>query len=205
MSIDYKLNKSELTRIKRQQKLYLQYLPLIKLKQEQLQLEENRIKKNIETINHEYEKELLNLKPYLPFFSDSYHASIEDFIAIEDIKTSEKIIAGIKIKTFIKIIFTEKEIAYFGMQQWLIGSVDLVKNFITLSHHLSYLKEEQKIIKRELKKAIQKVNLFEMMLIPDSKKAIKHIQIILGDEEIASVASAKMVKNKTIANENLGI
>ena len=71
-------------------------------------------------------------------------------------------------------------------------------NFIALSNQLIMLKEEQKIIKRELKKAIQKVNLFEMMLIPDSKEAIKHIQIILGDEEISSVACAKMVKTRQL-------
>lgn len=201
MSLDYKLNKSELTRIKRQQKLYLQYLPLIKLKQEQLQLEENRIKKSIESVEKKYEQEIESLNPYLPFFNDSYHFSIYDFVEIKDIQTSQKIIAGITIKTFVGISFKDKEIAYFGIQPWLVESISLVKNFIALSNQLIMLKEEQKIIKRELKKAIQKVNLFEMMLIPDSKEAIKHIQIILGDEEISSVACAKMVKNKTIANE----
>lgn len=57
-------------------------------------------------------------------------------------------------------------------------------------------KKQYTVINKELKKATQKVNLFEKILIPDTKHAIKKINIFLGDEQVASVVRAKIAKNK---------
>ena len=51
-------------------------------------------------------------------------------------------------------------------------------------------------ISRELKKATQKVNLFEQVLIPQGKAAIRHIKIALGDEQVAAVGRGKLAKSK---------
>jgi V/A-type H+-transporting ATPase subunit D len=198
MAHEYKLNKSELTRIKRQEKLFLQYLPVLKLKQEQLQSEQNRIKRSIDAIKHQEEEQLLKIKPYTAFFSDSYSANIYDFIKIEHLETSSKTIAGIFIKTFKSLSFKQFDLPYFDMPPWFLEAMPLVKDFIQLITQLDMLKEEEKIIKKELRKATQKVNLFEMILIPQSKTAIKRIKIALGDEQVASVSRGKIAKQKNL-------
>ena len=63
---------------------------------------------------------------------------------------------------------------------------------------MKIIQKQHILISKNLKKATQKVSLFEKVLIPDTQEAIKKINIILGDEQVASVGRAKSAKNKTV-------
>src|SRR5438045_1569734 len=105
MSRDYRLNKSELTALMRQLKLYNQYLPVLMLKREQLQLEYNRINQAIKREHTEQERRFFALKPLVKFFSDSFGVKISDVIAIEKITTKPKSVAGISVMALESVEF----------------------------------------------------------------------------------------------------
>lgn len=196
MARDYKLNKSELTRLKRQEKLYEHYLPVLKLKQEQLQIEYNRIRKHVDeerVKSHELETKL---KPYAPCFSDPHAPILSAIVMVDEIHTISKSIAGITIKTFGSVRFKDVALPYFHTQPWVIRVQPILQAYVSSQIRLLLLLEEQTIIKRELKKATQKVNLFDMVLIPETKEAIKRIKVALGDEQVASVSRGKIAKGK---------
>jgi V/A-type H+-transporting ATPase subunit D len=69
---------------------------------------------------------------------------------------------------------------------------------------LQIIDKQYLLISKELKKATQKVNLFEKLLIPETKNAIKRINIVLGDEQVAAVGRAKTAKKKTIGASSIG-
>jgi V/A-type H+/Na+-transporting ATPase subunit D len=205
MSREYKLNKSELTRLKRQEKLYMHYLPVLKLKLEQLQIEQNRIRKNLIEARLKSKEIFSQISPYLPCFSDAHAPSIAGIVVIEDIKTINKSVAGILIKTLQAVNFKNIDLPYFHTVPWLVRVRPLLESYVACEVNLRLLEEENNIINRELRKAMQKVNLFDMVLIPHTKEAIRRIKIALGDEQVASVSRGKIAKGKKIAAEILEI
>ena len=196
MSRDYKLNKSELTRLKRQERLYAQYLPVLKLKQEQLQIEYNRVKKNLENEMAKLNEELHGLSPYVPCFVDSFGPRLQDLCEVEEIRTFKKSVAGVEVRALEGISFKSVHLSLFQTPAWVVQSLPLVHRYLNSQARIFLLEEERDVIKRELRKATQKVNLFDMVLIPKTKVAIKRIKISLGDEQVASISRGKIAKNK---------
>lgn len=203
MSKEYKLNKSELTRLKREEKLYGQYLPVLKLKQEQLQREHNRIKKELALINDELKKINARIAPFTKLFVDKNVPALNDLTCIHTIKTKFKTIAGLKIKIFESIEFAEVDLKDFYTPPWIFTALPLLKEFLSINAKTLLMEKEASIVNKELKKATQKVNLFEMVLIPKTKEAIRRIKIFLGDEQVASVSRGKIAKSKKILEPEL--
>jgi len=196
MSREYKLNKSELGRLQREKKLYGQYLPVLKLKQEQIQLEESKLKKLMakESVNHSNLGDAL--KPYVPLLADEQSPSVADLLKVSAIMTKEKSLAGIKIRTFERIVWPQFEVPYFETAPWLLRVLPMLKEFLEKEAELALLTEQHAQLVKELRKATQKVNLFDLVLIPKTNDAIKRIAIALGDQQVASVSRGKIAKEK---------
>lgn len=198
MTKKYKLNKSELTRLKHEEKIYIQFLPVLKLKQEQLQIENIRIKKKYSILKNTYseEKKLLEKKSIVLTDIQNNH-NINDWVNPSKIIIKYKNLAGVSIPILDGIIFNKYFISFFDAPYWFSFIVQDIKQLIIKSIELEVINKQYFLIKKELKKATQKVNLFEKVLIPETKRAIKNINIILGDEQVASVGRSKIAKNKS--------
>ena len=61
---------------------------------------------------------------------------------------------------------------------------------------LKILQECLDLLQAELKKVMQRVNLFEKVMIPSTQDNIRKIRIALGDQMTAGVARAKIAKAK---------
>lgn len=199
MGKSYKLNKSELTRLKQEQKIYLQFLPVLKLKQEQLQIELIRIKRKYLSIKETYINKLKEISKNAAVLTDA--TSGHDILQILKPKTIhiiKKSIAGIYVPILKDVVFREYFINFFDAPCWITLIIFDLKLLIFKSIEIQVAQKQYNLINKELKKATQKVNLFEKVLIPNTKNAIKRINIILGDEQVAAVGRAKIAKNKTI-------
>ena len=58
------------------------------------------------------------------------------------------------------------------------------------------LEEKKRSLEKELRDVSIRVNLFEKVLIPRCREAVKKIKVFLGDQELAAVAQAKVAKQK---------
>lgn len=197
MALVYKLNKSELTRLKQEQKVYQQFLPVLQLKQEQLQIEQIRIKKNFLLINDIYQKRFDYILSNAAVFTD-----VDNPYCINEICCPEKItivntsVAGVFIPTLKGISFKKTYVNYLESPYWLSCIINELIIFVNQFIELKVINKQYDLIDKELKKTTQKINLFEKVLIPETNKAIKKISIILGDEQISAVGRAKIAKNK---------
>lgn len=198
MAKKFKLNKSELTRLKREEKIYSQFLPVLKLKQEQLQMEQLRIKRERENIENKIEKILINYKSLISLLPDFMTINIVDTIKIKKLIVGKKSIAGVKVPVLNNIIFNDIKLIYFGSRIWFIRGLSKLKKLTYLDAEKKIIIKQFQLITKELKKASQKVNLFEKVLVPETKEAIKRIKIALGDEQVAAVGRGKIAKAKRL-------
>ncbi len=60
------------------------------------------------------------------------------------------------------------------------------------------------MLRRELTRIVQRVNLFEKIMIPDAREAIRRIRIKLGDEMTDAVGRSKIAKKKLAATFDAG-
>ncbi len=203
MGREYKLNKSELTRLKINSKIYAQFLPVLKLKQEQLQIEQTRIKKIILSIEKEYILLKENVFSNTSIFSDELNPyDIENLITPQSIDIYKKSVAGVNIPILREIISTKRDIDIFMAPPWLLFILPQLDILVKKDIEIKIITKQYYLITKELKKSTQKVNLFEKILIPETNEAIKKIKIFLGDEEVAAVGRAKIAKSKNIQDLN---
>lgn len=198
MGKNYKLNKSELTRLKNEEKIYTQFLPVLKLKQEQLQTEQIRINRKLKLLEEIYNKEIKKILKNISLFTDSSNLyNIGEVLRPKKIIIDHQSLAGVNIPILKNIEFHNYFINFFDVPYWFISIIKSCKILIVQFIELKIINKQYKLISKELKKATQKVNLFEKVLIPENKYAIKKIKITLSDEQVSAVGRAKIAKNKS--------
>lgn len=199
MSRDYKLNKTELLRLKREERLYTQYVPVLRLKMEALEIEKNRVQQRLEAVNEAHKQAFLALRPYIKFFSEHSVSAISNVIVVDEIKTETHRVAGVFFTSLSSLSFKAVKLSYFTTPPWLLRAIPLVKNYLYQEILREFISNASSAIRREQKKTVQKVNLFDMVLIPEARVAIGRIKIALLNEEIASISRGKRAKSISYA------
>ena len=195
---DYKLNKSEFTRMRRQEQMYQQFLPILKLKKEQLQMEHLRLKRELERDREQFREARKTVDPIAPLLAERLPVDLAAMSQARDIVTRQKIIAGVHVPVLEEIKFPEVGAPKFGMPPWVSRALPRLRALVEARIRLIIREEQYKRVGYELRKATQKVNLFEKVMIPEIKEAIRRISIALGDQEVAAVCRGKIAKSKKL-------
>ena len=195
---DYKLNKVELTRFRRQVATYNQYLPVLKLKQEQLQAEQLKARRSLTELRHKIAARKKELESVVTLLAEPSYIDIQAYLRPSRIETSLATVAGVEVPAIEAVHFPPFALSYFGAPVWLSQSSDALRSLICLEIEVAIFQERVRRIERELRRTTQRVNLFEQVLIPQSKEAIRRIRIALGDRQVAAVGRAKIAKRKTV-------
>lgn len=201
MARKYSLNKTELTRLRREQKTYKQFLPVLQLKQEQLQIEQLKLKRLLGRREEAFERNKSAVKRSAPLLAEALPFDIAGLVRVRELKLGEKSVAGVKVPVLEKVVFAEVELSRFGTPPWVSMLMPTLRELVQEATELSILKRQYELVSKELRKATQKVNLFEKVLIPETEEAIKRIKIALGDEQVAAVGRGKIAKAKQQASE----
>ena len=80
----------------------------------------------------------------------------------------------------------------------MIHGSNKLQSLLVAQAKIEVVKEKKQILEKELREVSIRVNLFEKILIPRTKSNIKKIKVFLGDQELASVAQAKVAKAKIL-------
>lgn len=192
------LNKTELTRLRREEKTYKQFLPVLQLKQEQLQTEQLKLKRQLAGREEELERARREVERYASLFAESLPVPLVDLTKVERIRLGEKSVAGVKVPVLESVTFSQREYSRFGTPVWVSTVLPHLRTLVQQSTELKVLRRQAELVTRELRKATQKVNLFEKVLIPETREGIKRIKIALGDEQVAAVGRGKIAKGKQV-------
>lgn len=187
-----RLTKTELKNQKDSLKRFKRYLPTLQLKKQQLQAEIF----TIEQKQVEKRKEQLKLKEsfssWVAVFGEDY--PLQDYIAIETVKTSTMNIAGVEIPVFEKAIFSDIEWDLDKSPLWVDAGIEALKKQVICDVEVMILQDQIDLLAHELRTTSQRVNLFEKVLIPQTNSNIKKINVQLGDERTAAVVRGKIAK-----------
>ena len=189
-----KLTKNELKRQKDDLRRFTRYLPTLELKKKQLLVEIAKIQTEIERVESEMEKTDKQVAAWADVFAED--VALDEMISVSEIKTSSGNIAGIDIPIFDDIEFKESEVDLFNTPLWVDSGLDATKEQMKRQAFMHVAKQQQEIIREELRITIQRIKLFEEVKIPEAKENIRKIQIFLADQQTAEVVRGKIAKAK---------
>ncbi len=192
----FALNKTELTRLRRDEKTYTQFLPVLQLKQEQLQTEQLKLRRGLDEKRHEYEALYAAVRRAAPLLAEPILQDIRTLVGVDELEVVERSVAGVTVPELERVGFIDNEPSRFTLPAWVSRLLPSLRQLMQARLELMVVETQLALVSRELRKATQKVNLFEKVLLPETQEGIRRIGIALGDQQIAAVARGKLAKAK---------
>jgi len=191
-----KLTRPELKRHRDRLTRFQRYLPMLKLKQQQLQVTLGEVANRRREAEKAADEASLKVQRYEAVLADLAGVPVRQYASPEQVHSSRVNIAGVEVPVFEGVTFPEATYSLFGTPVWVDQALADLREQSRRQAVVDVLREEEVILQGELARTIQRVNLFEKVMIPESRAAIRRIRIRLGDELAAGVGRAKIAKKK---------
>ena len=190
-----KLQRDKLSRFRR-------YLPTLKLKQQQIQASIVQTRQTFGKTEKAVNEMKKIISVYDGLFNDVAGVNFKQLATADSIETTRHSIAGVYVPQFKAAIFPESHFSLFATSPWVDKTLADLKTLNRQTAELNILQECLDLLLAELKKVMQRVNLFEKVMIPATLENIRRIRIALGDQMTAGVARAKIAKAKLEQKEH---
>ncbi|MCD6365611.1 MAG: V-type ATP synthase subunit D [Planctomycetes bacterium] len=196
-----KLTRPELKRQRDALMRFERYLPMLKLKQQQLQLTLREVQLKRREALDEVLRAQERFQPYQSVLADVSGVNVRDLAKPDEVKVSTKNVAGVNVPVFESVSFPTASYSLFATPAWVDRTLADLRDVNGSLAKADVLQKQYDLLDRELTKIIQRVNLFEKIKIPEAREAIRVIRIKLGDEMTAAVGRAKIAKGKLTAEK----
>lgn len=196
-----RLTRLELKRQRDALARYERFLPTLKLKQQQLQLFMRQWLAARRKALAELEAAEGGFRPLAALLADPPGFDLEGACRPAELLTAELNVAGVSLPVLEAVRFEEARYSLFATPPWVDRVLGASRELARLRAALDILERQRLLVERELTRVTQRVNLFEKVMIPETREAIRRIRIALGDEMTAAVVRAKIAKAKLTAAE----
>ena len=196
MARKIKLTRPELKQQRDALGRFERYLPMLKLKQQQLQLTVREVLRKRRQVLAAAEAARKEIEPYQAVLADVAGVNVRELAEPAEVQTTTTNVAGVRIPVFAEVVFGPAEYSLFATPPWVDRALADHRALNRLLAEAEVLGRQYQLLQRELTKIIQRVNLFEKVKIPEARENIRIIRIHLGDEMTAAVGRAKIAKAK---------
>jgi V/A-type H+-transporting ATPase subunit D len=204
MAQKIKLTRPELKKQRDALGRFGRFLPMLKLKQQQLQLTMRQISKDHSEADEKLKEAKAKFESYKNVLNDIAGIDVRKQGSCSEVKTTSRNIAGVTIPIFEEAIFPEVSYSLFATPAWVDAALVDLRAINLWQSKMDVLQKQYDLLNRELTKIIQRVNLFEKVKIPQAKDNIRRIGIKLSDEMAAAVGRAKIAKSKLVESDSQG-
>jgi len=196
MAEKIKLTRPELKRRRDRLARFERYLPMLKLKQQQLQITLREVARRVLRAQQALDETVAKLARYQSVLADRSGLPLQQWSRPARVRISHRNVAGVEVPVFEDVDFPEARYSLFGTPAWVDETLADLRERSRRQAALDVMREEESLLQGELARVIQRVNLFEKVMIPRDREAIRRIRIKLGDEMTAAVGRGKIAKGK---------
>jgi len=197
MAIKFQYNKIALQSLNKQLNIRLRTLPTLKNKEAALRFEVEKARKRISELNENLELRMTESTKNPAIWGEF----IPKLLAIEEVKTTTKTIAGLKTPELNEVIFRINEFSLFNQPYWFPEGISIVKELVSIALERDLFIRKMELLNYARRKTTQKVNLYEKVQIPAFEDAIRKIKRFLEDEENLSKSAQKILKTRQQLSE----
>jgi len=190
-----KLSKSALQQERSQLKLYQRTLPSLDLKRRQLTVELARARRELVDAQQAVEALETSIGEQLPMLANP-DIEVSGLVEMTDFKLGEENVVGVRLPVLESIHCTVADYSLLAKPAWVDVLVRRLKDAAEQWTRVLVAEERVRILQTQERRVTQRVNLFEKIMIPDAREAIRRIRIKLGDEMTDAVGRSKIAKKK---------
>jgi V/A-type H+-transporting ATPase subunit D len=191
-----KLTKTELKTQGDALKRFQRFLPMLQLKQQQLQAELAAIAARVDEVATREIAAYAALSGWVSLFSET-GVKLEGLVTVDRVVTETSNVAGLPISVFTRIDTTIAEMDLFATPAWVDNAVTMLTAVLSLKAERRVLELQHELVIAELRTTSQRVNLFEKVKIPECRENIRVIKIAIGDAQTAAVTRGKIAKGRS--------
>lgn len=190
-------SKASLHKESTQLKRFRQYLPSLDLKRQQLIAERSKAIDQLTKIEEQIKQCHSRVEEQLPMLSDQ-EVGLDGLVSMKQLVIGQENKVGIHLPYLELIDIQLKPYSFLTKPHWVDLVVVQLKQMMELQVRLKVNQQRLDILQQAVKKATQKVNLFDKVLIPRAQENIRKIRVFLSDTERAAVVRAKITKQKRL-------
>lgn len=192
-----KLSKQSLHHQQEQLKLYKRLLPSLDLKRRQLTMEAQKAQEeHTAAVALIYALET-RIGEELPMLADE-GLYLRDLVVVKGYQLGEQNIVGVRLPVLESLDCQVAEYSPLATPPWLDILVQRLKDAKTCRLRAEIAARRLDILRLQLRRITQRVNLFDKILIPTAHRNIQRIRIYLGETERAAVVTSKLAKSKQL-------
>lgn len=197
-----KLTKNELKVQKDRLKQFQRYLPTLQLKKQQLQSVITKIRAELDRLSGERSVVIGNLDDWIDVFAENSllpeGGRLQELVLVDRVECVTENIAGVAIPAFRDLAFKDVPYDLSSYPLWVDTAVVKLREIARIEALIKTLKTQEELLDNELRSTSQRVNLFEKVMIPQTKENIRVIGVYLGDQQTAAVVRGKISKKKLV-------
>jgi V/A-type H+-transporting ATPase subunit D len=192
-----KLSKQSLHHQQEQLKLYKRLLPSLDLKRRQLTMEAQKAQQEHAAAVAQIDALETRIGEELPMLADE-GLHLRDLVTVKSYKLGEQNIVGVRLPVLESLDCQVAEYSPLATPAWLDILVQRLKDAKTCRLRAEIAAQRLDILRLQLRRVTQRVNLFDKILIPTAHSNIQRIRIYLGETERAAVVTSKLAKSKQL-------
>jgi V/A-type H+-transporting ATPase subunit D len=188
-------NPGQVRNLRRQVESYRRVLPSLDLKRRQLSAALARERRDLAQARVAFETALTTIGSELPMLAGA-EPSLDAGIAVHLQPAPTQMIAGVPVEGFAALEVTVTEQGLCGAASWVDGLVEAVRLAAELRLRAAACERRAAQLDAALRRASQRVNLLEKLLIPRTEQRLHSVEVLLGDLKRAEVIRAKIAKSR---------
>jgi V/A-type H+/Na+-transporting ATPase subunit D len=192
-----KLSKSALQAERTQLKLYQRLLPSLDMKRRQLTIEHDKARTELELAQCTIRRLGESIGRELPMLAAT-DIDLTGLMTFKSRELGEENVVGVRLPVLRSIDVEVSDYSMMARPAWVDTLAKRLKESIEHRMRLNVAEQRVRILSRSLKQITQRVNLFDRILIPQTKRSIRRIRIFLGDLDRDSVVRAKLAKSRGV-------
>ncbi len=189
------LSKSSLSVENRRLKTFERFLPSLDLKRRQLIAERAKAARAIALTEAEIAAARGMIGEGLPMGSNE-EVNIENLVRVARLELGEENVMGVRLPRLVELELKPADYALLGKPEWVDNFALRLAQMLELRVRIQLERRRLELLDEAVRTITQRVNLFDKVLIPQTRGHIRRIQIFLADGERAAVVRAKIAKGK---------
>jgi V/A-type H+-transporting ATPase subunit D len=170
-------------------------LPSLELKRQQLLADRHRELQHLESVQARLKLLSRQAGERFPMLAGAT-ISLEGLARVERIELHEKRILGTVVPILAEIYWSKTDYSLLATPHWVDGAIDVIRQMTRQRLEVVFATERVRRIDRAIRVVVQRVNLFQKVLLPTAKSEIQRIRIALADAERAAVVRSKIFKSR---------
>lgn len=189
------LNKSSLSRLKQQRKLYQRYLPALEMKQRMLLMLRKQARASLGEIERRMADLLEEVGVELSMLADEGPLP-EVPLEVSEIRVVEENLVGVVLPRLEGIEIERQAYGLLSEAHWMTQLIERSEAMLRLRIERQVVSRRLALLEEASRTVTQRVNLFSKVMIPTVDKQIARIDLYLADQERAAVVRSKLAKQK---------